>query len=142
MAVGLALIACLRLTGLDVTPLLTVGGISGVVLGFAAQGPLANLLAGLQLYISQPFVVGDKVEIKSAFGATIASGWVERIEPTRTYITNDKFVPLSLPNKVPVRAPVPAQPHAPQCPRMPAWVVAHPCVRKTTPSASSPAARH
>jgi len=86
--------------GIDLSPLLTVGGVSSVVLGFAAQGPLTNLLSGLQLYVSQPFVVGDKVEVRTAGGGALLAGWVERIEPLRTTITSDAFVPVSIPNKV------------------------------------------
>jgi len=98
--IGGVALTILRQFGIDIQPLLTVGGFSGVVLGFAAQGPLTNLLSGLQLYLSRPFVVGDRVELKTPGGGTLITGFVESIEPLRTCITSDTYYPVSIPNKI------------------------------------------
>lgn len=48
--------------------LLASAGIIGVVIGFAAQKPVANLLAGLQISIAQPIRIGDRVRISGDVG--------------------------------------------------------------------------
>jgi small-conductance mechanosensitive channel len=48
--------------------LLASAGIAGVVLGLAAQKTVGNLLAGLQLSITQPIRLGDAVVVEGEFG--------------------------------------------------------------------------
>ncbi len=48
--------------------LLASAGVAGVVFGFAAQRTLGNLVAGLQLSITQPLRIGDIVTIEGEFG--------------------------------------------------------------------------
>lgn len=48
--------------------LLASAGIIGVVIGFAAQKPVANLLAGLQISLAQPIRIGDRVRISGDVG--------------------------------------------------------------------------
>lgn len=50
------------------TSLLASAGIAGVVLGLAAQRPLGNLFAGIQLAITQPVRIGDSVIFEGEFG--------------------------------------------------------------------------
>jgi small-conductance mechanosensitive channel len=58
--------------------LLASAGIAGLVLGLAAQKSISTLLAGIQLSITQPIRLGDKVVVENEFGT------VEEI--TLTYI--------------------------------------------------------
>lgn len=58
--------------------LLASAGIAGVVLGFAAQKTLGNVLAGIQIAISQPIRIDDVVIIENEWG------WIEDI--TLTYV--------------------------------------------------------
>ncbi|MFP4425318.1 MAG: mechanosensitive ion channel family protein [Spirochaetaceae bacterium] len=60
------------------TSLLASAGVAGIVLGFAAQQTLANILAGIQIAIAQPLRYDDAVVIDGEWG------WVE--ETTLTYI--------------------------------------------------------
>ena len=60
------------------TGLLASAGVAGLVVGLAAQRTLGNLLAGIQLAISQPIRVDDIVIVEGEFG------WVEEI--TLTYV--------------------------------------------------------
>jgi small-conductance mechanosensitive channel len=50
------------------TSLLASAGIAGIVLGFAAQKTLGNLLAGIQIAISQPIRLDDVVIVEGEFG--------------------------------------------------------------------------
>jgi small-conductance mechanosensitive channel len=50
--------------------LLTSAGILGIVVGVAAQKPLANLLAGLQLALTQPVREGDVVVMEGEWGGS------------------------------------------------------------------------
>ena len=60
------------------TGLLASAGVLGVVVGVAAQRPIANLLAGLQIALTQPIRVEDAVIVEGEWG------WVEEI--TLTYV--------------------------------------------------------
>lgn len=48
--------------------LFTGAGVAGVVIGFAAQSTLSNVIAGLSLAVFQPFRVGDRVTIREEYG--------------------------------------------------------------------------
>jgi small-conductance mechanosensitive channel len=48
--------------------LFTGAGIAGIVIGFAAQSTLSNIIAGLSLAIFQPFRVGDRLNIMNEYG--------------------------------------------------------------------------
>lgn len=60
------------------TGLLASAGVAGLVIGLAAQKTLGNLLAGIQLAITQPIRIDDVVIAEGDFG------WVEEI--TLTYV--------------------------------------------------------
>ncbi len=53
-------------------------GIAGVVFGLAAQPVLSNLIAGVQLAITQPIRIEDAVTVQNEYG------WIEEI--TATYV--------------------------------------------------------
>lgn len=48
MAGGLS---CLHVLGINVAPLLTVGGVSTILVGLSAQSVMANMIAGINLVI-------------------------------------------------------------------------------------------
>ena len=45
---------CLSILGINVQPLLTVGGVSTVLVGLSAQSVLANLISGINLVSQNP----------------------------------------------------------------------------------------
>jgi small-conductance mechanosensitive channel len=47
---------------------LLAGGITGIVLGFASQNIMGNLISGVFLMIEKPIKIGDQVEINKIFG--------------------------------------------------------------------------
>ncbi len=51
-------------------------GVAGIVVGFAARPVLSNLLAGLQIALTQPIRIQDAVVIEGEWG------WIEEITPT------------------------------------------------------------
>jgi len=48
--------------------LLTSAGVAGIIIGFAAQKSIANLLAGLQIAITQPIKIDDAVIVEGEWG--------------------------------------------------------------------------
>lgn len=54
----------------------------------------------LQQFLSQPFVVGDRVEILTSGGSRVITGTVERVDPMRTIMRSDAELPITMPNKV------------------------------------------
>lgn len=62
--VGLSILLALKIVGLDPSPLLTVGSASGIVVGFASQHLLINLMAGISIFLTRPFIVGDIVDVR------------------------------------------------------------------------------
>ncbi|MCQ1534878.1 mechanosensitive ion channel family protein [Methanosarcina sp. KYL-1] len=48
--------------------LFTGAGVAGIIIGFAAQNTLSNIIAGLSLAIFQPFRVGDRLNIMNEYG--------------------------------------------------------------------------
>ncbi|RYZ20783.1 MAG: mechanosensitive ion channel [Chitinophagaceae bacterium] len=50
------------------TGLLTGVGVGGIIIGFAAQRSLANLLAGFQIAFTQPVRIDDEVVVEGEFG--------------------------------------------------------------------------
>jgi small-conductance mechanosensitive channel len=58
--------------------LLASAGIGGIILGFAARPVLGNLLAGIQIALSQPFRIDDVLYVNGTWC------WVEEV--TATYV--------------------------------------------------------
>ncbi|MGI8889573.1 MAG: mechanosensitive ion channel family protein [Chthoniobacterales bacterium] len=50
------------------TSILASAGIAGIILGLAAQKTLGNLLAGIQIALSQPILIDDVVIVEGEFG--------------------------------------------------------------------------
>ncbi len=60
------------------TSLIASAGLAGIVVGFAAQKTLSNLIAGFQIAFTQPFRIDDVVIVEGEWG------WIEEI--TLTYV--------------------------------------------------------
>ena len=50
-------------------------------------------------FLTRPFVVGDRIELKTTSGGTVLIGVVEKIDPMRTVLRTDLTVPVAVPNK-------------------------------------------
>ena len=62
------LIAFLQHMGLDMGPVLAGLGITGVILGFAFQETIGNLLSGVMIVMNSPFRIGDYIDAGSYSG--------------------------------------------------------------------------
>ncbi|CAG9467880.1 unnamed protein product [Pedinophyceae sp. YPF-701] len=96
---GGAALSCFNVLGVDIRPFLALGGVSGLVAGFAAQSVLTNILAGVQIFLARPFAVGERIELSTNSGGRVIEGVVMHIAPTRTVLRNDADCPVSIPNK-------------------------------------------
>ena len=117
---GFGLITGMGLAGIDVRPILTIGGIGSAIVGLGSQSVLANMIAGINLvsqhltktathscllqFLARPFVAGDRVQIFNSLGKLTYSGLVERVNPLRTVIRTDANYPVTVPNKVPLNS--------------------------------------
>ncbi|CAL5229355.1 g12666 [Coccomyxa viridis] len=96
-AVGALMV--IHVLGFNIQPLLTVGGVGGLAFGFGAQAVTSNAISGLNLFLTRPFVVGDKVELKTQTGGSVLHGTVVRIEVMRTIVRTEAGIPVAIPNK-------------------------------------------
>src|SRR5208283_3008693 len=86
-------ITILPLIGLDPSGLLLAGGITGIVLGFASQNIVGNLISGVFLMIEKPIKIGDQVEINKI------SGYVTDIRIISTFIRTFDGLLIRIPNQ-------------------------------------------
>jgi small conductance mechanosensitive channel len=73
--------------------LLASSALLGLVIGLAAQRPLANFVSGLVIAFTQPLRLGDRVTVDDV------DGTVEEIGLTYTFIRTDQNARLVIPNE-------------------------------------------
>ena len=73
--------------------LLASSALLGLIIGLAAQRPLANFVAGVVIAFTQPLRLGDSVTVDDV------SGTVEEIGLTYTFIRTDDNARLVIPNE-------------------------------------------
>lgn len=61
-------VSILPLVGLDPSGLLLAGGVAGIVIGFASQNIVGNLVSGCFLMFERPIKIGDQVEVNGIAG--------------------------------------------------------------------------
>jgi small-conductance mechanosensitive channel len=86
-------ISSLRLIGLKPSELLLAGGVTGIILGFASQNIVGNLVSGVFLMIERPIKIGDQVEINGI------SGFVTDIRIISTHIRTYDGLFVRIPNQ-------------------------------------------
>ncbi|GAB6148136.1 mechanosensitive ion channel family protein [Stetteria hydrogenophila] len=67
-------IAALQPFGVRLSSLLVAGGFAGIVIGFASQNALSNLISGVMLLAEQPFKVGDPIFVAGVGGVVVNVG--------------------------------------------------------------------
>lgn len=68
LILGLGLVGCLSLFGIESTSFAAVLGAAGLAIGLALQGSLGHLASGLMLLLLRPFKTGDVVKIAGHIG--------------------------------------------------------------------------
>ncbi len=93
---GIILIGFLTITplfGISLSGLLVAGGITGIVLGFASQSVVTNLISGLFLLWERPIKIGDQIKIDDI------SGFVEDIHIMSTIVRTYDGLYVRIPNE-------------------------------------------
>ena len=88
-----------------VSSILTLGGVGGIVVGFAAKDMLANIFGGLMIQMDKPFSTGDWIRTtdKSIEGVVEKIGW--RMTRIRTFNKNPVYVPNGIFATIPIETP-------------------------------------
>ncbi len=86
----------LRTLHFPIASLLTIGGIAGIAVGFAAQGVVSNLFGAVVIYLDQPFKIGEWIVLPSLN----ISGTVEHIGWRSTRLRGFDTYPYYVPNHV------------------------------------------
>lgn len=79
--------------GIQLSGLLLAGGITGIILGFASQNIVGNLISGIFLMIEKPIKIGDQVEIDKI------SGFITDIRIISTLIRTYDGLLVRIPNQ-------------------------------------------
>ena len=94
--IAISFMVMISSTGIDLSGLLVAGGIFGVVIGFATQSIVSNLISGFFLMIEKPLKQGDVIELPEmdvlgrVLDINMFSTMVRRFDGTTMRIPNDK----------------------------------------------------
>ncbi|WP_456467785.1 mechanosensitive ion channel family protein [Archaeoglobus sp.] len=91
--IAIAFIGVLPALGLDLSGLLVAGGIAGIVIGFASQSVVANLISGIFLISEKPIKIGDQINIEGV------AGFVEDVNILSTIIRTYDGLYVRMPNE-------------------------------------------
>ncbi|MDC1449469.1 mechanosensitive ion channel family protein [Candidatus Thioglobus sp.] len=91
--------------GYGISSILTLGGVGGIVVGFAAKDMLANVFGGLMIQMDKPFSTGDWIRTsdRSIEGVVEKIGW--RMTRIRTFSKNPVYVPNGIFATIPIETP-------------------------------------
>ncbi len=100
-----AVLLILRTLHFPIASLLTVGGVAGIAIGFAAQGVVSNLFGALVIYLDKPFKIGEWIVLPelNISGTVEHIGW--RSTLLRGFDTSPYYVPNYLFNSHVVETP-------------------------------------
>ena len=93
LLVGVVVIITLSNFGIDIAPLVALGGAAALGLSFAIQGPVSNYGAGLVIILTRPFVVGDTIQVQDV------SGVVEEVSLSATTLIGEDQERITIPNR-------------------------------------------
>ncbi len=98
------LIFVLPAFGIQPSSFLVAGGVLGIILGFASQSIVSNLISGIFLMIERPIKIGDQVHIEDIFGfvedINMMSTIIRTYEGLFVRIPNDKVFTTNITNYV------------------------------------------
>jgi hypothetical protein len=73
LVLALTLLAALDKFGFQIAPLVAAVGVAGVGVGFAFQGVLGNIVAGLSIIFTKPYRVGEYIELLNVHGQVVTN---------------------------------------------------------------------
>src|SRR5919109_1282935 len=92
----LTLLVALDKFGFQIAPLVAAVGVAGVGVGFAFQGVLGNIIAGLSIIFTKPYRVGEYIELLGVHGQVVAielfSTTLIQLDQSRVVVPNRKVV--------------------------------------------------
>lgn len=99
------LLMLLQTAGVKMSALLTLGGVGGAIIGFAAKDSLANFIGGMMIYWDRPFSVGDWIRSpdREIEGTVENIGW--RLTRIRTFDTRPLYVPNGILSNISIENP-------------------------------------
>ncbi len=133
------IIALLAVLGVSLDHLLIGAGVAGIILGVAAQQSLGNVFAAIVMLFARPFVVGDRIRIRSGVTGVLD---VKVLGIGLTYVTvmSDDGV-LRIPNSIMLGAGIGhLKQGAAPIPSPPPWAPPVPGTQNSAPPASAPPA--
>lgn len=93
----IVVLVTIAMLGVSASRIIAAAGITGVIIGLAAQQSLGNVFAGIVLMIARPFVVGQRIRVRSGSFGGIFDGEVRAMGLTYVeFMTDDGF--LRVPN--------------------------------------------
>ncbi|RQG87816.1 mechanosensitive ion channel family protein [Natrarchaeobius halalkaliphilus] len=92
VAVG-AVLLLISIWDLEVTPFLASAGLLGIVLGFAAQDAIGNLIGGVALYFDNTYKLGDVIRVDDDMRGTVTDVGIR----STTVLTEDNLL-VTVPN--------------------------------------------
>jgi len=100
----IGLMVALPYIGFSLSGLLVAGGILGIVIGFASQTVVSNLISGLFLMVEKPIKIGDGVNIGDVSGVVkdirILSTTIRTYDGIYVRIPNDRVFSSNIQNYV------------------------------------------
>lgn len=108
----IVLIVTIGLLGVNATHLLAAAGVTGIILGLAAQQSLGNVFAGVVLMVARPFVIGERIRIRAGAFGGIFDGEVRAMGLTYVELQTEQDGLLRIPNLGVLNAAVGQAPEA------------------------------
>ncbi|GFZ78752.1 hypothetical protein RLOatenuis_0860 [Rickettsiales bacterium] len=99
----IAVITIMYNLGLDISGILTFGGLGGVIIGFAARDTLANFFGLISIYMDRPFSIGEWIR---CIGQSEIEGRVEKIGWRMTQIRKFDKRLVYVPNAIFATTPI------------------------------------
>jgi small conductance mechanosensitive channel len=92
----LTVLVALDKFGFQIAPLVAAVGVAGLGVGFALQGVLANIIAGLSIIFTKPYRVGEYIELLGVHGQVFTielfSTSLIQLDQSRVVIPNRRIV--------------------------------------------------
>jgi len=96
LVILLTLLVALDKFGFQIAPLVAAVGVAGVGVGFAFQGVLGNIVAGLSIIFTKPYRVGEYIELLNVHGQVVTielfSTTLVQLDQSRVVIPNRRIV--------------------------------------------------